>query len=261
MVQKIRCLTCGVLFTPRTSGGKPQVRCSEKCRRKVANANFIKKNAPVRAANCAECGGPIVQASLGRPRRFCSDECKARVTNRAQNRRRLPAPKQPDRECAHCGKVFTPRRKDQVYCPGWCGQAAYKARKAAGEPMRQVEQVKICQECGQEFTTRSPVAKWCSALCRIRDNGRAAARRRGDGAGAVPYIDREIFERDGWRCYLCGKPVKHTTARTNPAGATIDHIVPLSRGGTDSPDNVATAHWRCNRKKHARPADFQPRLL
>jgi 5-methylcytosine-specific restriction endonuclease McrA len=76
----------------------------------------------------------------------------------------------------------------------------------------------------------------------------------------VAYTDREIFERDGWRCYLCGKPVDRTVPRTDPLGATIDHIVPRSRGGPDAPDNVATAHWRCNRQKRDRPADYQLRL-
>lgn len=70
-------------------------------------------------------------------------------------------------------------------------------------------------------------------------------------------MDREIFERDGWRCYLCGKPVKRTARRTDPDGATIDHVVPLSRGGPDAPGNVATAHSRCNREKRAQSVDYQ----
>src|SRR5687768_346733 len=113
MVEQIPCQTCGTVFTPRTSGGKSQVRCSEKCRRKVANANYIKKNAPVRTTQCAECGGPVEQALKGRPRRFCSNECKARVTNRAQRRRQLPIrdPSPKERACAHCGQAFVPRRR------------------------------------------------------------------------------------------------------------------------------------------------------
>ena len=262
MDEQIRCLTCGVLFTPRTSGGKPQVRCSLKCRRKVANANFIKKNAPVRTTECAECGGPVIQAELGRPRRFCSGQCKARSTNRAQNRRRLPVPEQPERPCAYCGKLFTPKRRDTRYCyGGWCAQAAYLARKLAGEAPRMVEHVIQCGECGEEFTARHPSARWCSSRCQMRHRSRESSRRRGTGTGAVPYTDREIFERDGWRCYLCGKTVKHTTARTDPGGATIDHVVPLSRGGADVPDNVATAHWRCNREKRARLVDYQLRIV
>lgn len=158
-----------------------------------------------------------------------------------------------------------PSRKDQIYCPpgpgSYCGQKAYQARKAAGEPLRQVEQIKTCVECGKEFTAFKSTAKWCSSICRIRTNGRDASRRRGPGTGAVPYTDLEIFQRDGWRCHLCRKLVDRTVSRNHPDGATIDHIVPLSLGGTDEPANVATAHWRCNREKRARAMNEQLRLI
>jgi 5-methylcytosine-specific restriction endonuclease McrA len=256
MVEQSSCATCGVLFVPRTSGGKPQIRCSEKCRRKVANATFTKKNAPVRTTECAECGGPVTQAEKGRPRRFCSQQCKARVGNRALRRRQLPIrdPNPQERSCAYCGKPFVPRRKDQIYCPAgpgsYCIQKAYWARRDAGEPLRQVEQVKTCVECGVEFTAHKSNAKWCSKICRIRTTGRDASRRRGPvRPGWKPYTDREIFERDGWVCQICYELVDREARRTHRDGATIDHTIPLSRGGADSPENVVTAHWHCNRDK------------
>lgn len=230
----------------------------------MANANFIRKNAPARATACAECGALVVQAEKGRPRRFCSDECKARVGNRAQNRRRLPVAQDAVRACVHCGKPFTPGRRDQVYCsnantPPYCAVNAHKARKAAGEPPRQVEQIKTCVECGGQFTAFKSNAKWCSAACRIRTTGRDAARRRGPvQPDWKPYTDREIFLRDNWTCYLCGEAIDPGISRTDAEGATIDHRIPLSIGGTDAPDNVAAAHWRCNRAKgdRVRPEDL-----
>lgn len=30
---------------------------------------------------------------------------------------------------------------------------------------------------------------------------------------------------------------------------TLDHIVPLSKGGEDSYDNTQATHYRCNKKK------------
>lgn len=42
---------------------------------------------------------------------------------------------------------------------------------------------------------------------------------------------------------------------THPAylilSATLDHVVPVARGGTDDPSNIATACWRCNSIKGA----------
>ena len=257
MAQQIPCATCGAPFAPRTSGGKPQVRCSEKCRRKAANAQYIEKNAPIRAVVCAECGKPVIQAKRGRPRRFCSQECKARVGNRALQRRMLPIrdPNPQSRICVYCGHLFIPKRRDQTYCSNsaagpYCAHRASQARRRAGEPLRQVEQTKTCVECGEAFTAYKSNAKWCSQRCRSRTAHRDAGRRRGPVRPEwVPYADREIFERDGWICRICLESVDREAKRTHPDGATIDHVTPLSRGGSDEPGNVVTAHWRCNRDK------------
>jgi 5-methylcytosine-specific restriction endonuclease McrA len=42
---------------------------------------------------------------------------------------------------------------------------------------------------------------------------------------------------------------------------TIDHIIPLSRGGVDGPVNVQAAHFGCNSRKNNRAAGEQLRLL
>lgn len=58
-------------------------------------------------------------------------------------------------------------------------------------------------------------------------------------------MDRaEILERDGDLCGLCGGPI-------DPADYHVDHIVPISLGGADEPNNVQLAHPSCNRRKRA----------
>lgn len=37
-------------------------------------------------------------------------------------------------------------------------------------------------------------------------------------------------------------------------GPSIDHILPLARGGGDVPNNVQLAHLVCNMRKHAKVA-------
>ena len=44
-------------------------------------------------------------------------------------------------------------------------------------------------------------------------------------------------------CGLCGEQI------TKRKEATIDHIIPLSRGGSDSVHNVQVAHEKCNQEK------------
>jgi len=76
-----------------------------------------------------------------------------------------------------------------------------------------------------------------------------AQRRRALLKGARRRAERfspgEIYERDGWQCGICQQHVE-------PADATLDHIIPLSRGGPHTRANVQLAHRRCNSRKGAR---------
>lgn len=199
---------------------------------------------------CAECGGPVIQQWRGRPRRFCSDKCKAKAGNTRARRALLPLRQSVEKVCRHCGKTFTVTgKRDRTYCyDSWCAQSAYRQRKQAGEAKMVVAHDVTCDECGARFVARYPSARWCSKSCANRYWGRIRSRQRSVLSDAK-YTDREIFERDGWSCYLCGEQVRMDVPRLHPLGATIDHVVPLSRGGIDEPSNLRTAHWRCNSLK------------
>ena len=57
---------------------------------------------------------------------------------------------------------------------------------------------------------------------------------------------RDIAERDRWRCHICKRKVRdvaYSGKRTDP---TIDHLIPVSEGGTHTRENVALAHMGCN---------------
>jgi hypothetical protein len=60
-----------------------------------------------------------------------------------------------------------------------------------------------------------------------------------------PEHRRSVFERDRWQCQYCGDSVTVETA-------TIDHRVPVARGGTDALENLATACFPCNSLKQDR---------
>ena len=73
-----------------------------------------------------------------------------------------------------------------------------------------------------------------------------------DGAIQEPYTRESIFARDGWICGICDQPIDSTLRSPDPDSASIDHVVPLSAGGDDTPANVQAAHYGCNSRKHAR---------
>lgn len=55
---------------------------------------------------------------------------------------------------------------------------------------------------------------------------------------SVPLTRRAVFTRDGSTCVYCGA-----------SATSIDHVVPRSRGGTHTWDNVVAACRRCNHTK------------
>jgi len=52
----------------------------------------------------------------------------------------------------------------------------------------------------------------------------------------------EIFKRDDFTCRYCGR-------RSPEVVLEVDHIVPVSGGGTDDEPNLVTSCWECNRGK------------
>jgi 5-methylcytosine-specific restriction endonuclease McrA len=55
-----------------------------------------------------------------------------------------------------------------------------------------------------------------------------------------------LFARDGYRCQYCGK---HRSELRGRQFLTRDHILPQSRGGENTWENVATACSPCNNRK------------
>lgn len=56
----------------------------------------------------------------------------------------------------------------------------------------------------------------------------------------------KVFERDNYLCHYCGKQLTRFSA-------TLDHIQPVSQGGTNEIDNLVTACLHCNSQRGCRP--------
>src|SRR3954452_5440806 len=74
--------------------------------------------------------------------------------------------------------------------------------------------------------------------------------------GGPSWSRRGLLSRDGHRCAFCAGRAE-----------TVDHLLPRSRGGTDSWLNTVAACWRCNNRKRNRTPEeagmrllFQPRV-
>lgn len=69
-------------------------------------------------------------------------------------------------------------------------------------------------------------------------------------------VRSRVWERDGWRCRFCGQkvvpPRQHKYGekiKFSSNTATIDHLLPRSRGGLKSLANCVTSCWSCNHDK------------
>lgn len=72
---------------------------------------------------------------------------------------------------------------------------------------------------------------------------RAARRRARQRDTCVERVDlKQILRDSNGLCGICKKPL-------DLFGIDFDHIVPLSKGGTHTADNIQTTHMRCNRSK------------
>ena len=64
-----------------------------------------------------------------------------------------------------------------------------------------------------------------------------------------PTLTKAVVERDGAVCHLCHEPIDLTLSGHALMGLTIDHVIPLSRGGSHTLDNLKPAHRTCNARK------------
>ena len=58
-------------------------------------------------------------------------------------------------------------------------------------------------------------------------------------------LRRKMMELDNYTCQNCGASVHNEPNLL----LEIDHIVPISKGGLTTEDNLQTLCWRCNRSK------------
>ena len=134
------------------------------------------------------------------------------------------------------------------------------------QPNRHAAVPTTCTACGASIrrprkADRRPA---CSIACRrIVQFGPAAARtgsydwstdaaKRAELAGAT-VIDRfdrlQVFERDGWVCYQCELPTDPDASPFDVMSPTVDHVVPLSKGGEHTLANVRCCCLGCNSSK------------
>jgi hypothetical protein len=218
--------------------------CSLSC------AAHLGKQAEKRQYECQWCRVMFVPKAPGRTSFCCRDHAYKHKSEQAlfdRIGRRLFPPKKYKVSCWTCdGWIFTNQPNTRRHPE--CSRMAQQWNLAPPIHERQ------CTHCDKAFTGNLKDA-YCSDECQTaqaKDNKDQCKRRRLmriAGGICVPYKRRDIFLRDGWKCWLCGGLTDRTKAAPHPLSPVLDHVTPIAKGGADSPDNVRCAHWGCNLDK------------
>lgn len=217
---------------------------------------------------CAHCGGPLPLGSR-RNRVYCSTRCTNAAAWARDPEARLRAHKQwrdataekrltdrlaakPERFCDWCEKPLpkeaSARRR---FCDKTCGNRAAVRRDrekrvaanrqwAKDNPERYAARTLAYRE-----TARENMRRYYERSPEVFQANRRKRRAREEGVGGPGVSPRDwnrLVNRYGGRCAYCGET----------AEATMDHVVPVSRGGWHAIGNVLPACSHCNTSKSNR---------
>lgn len=270
----IPCFECGEEFTPKIATSK---YCSKPCAVKVKKRNELGK---IGKATCVTCGSefqPKSQADpkQGRFNKYCSTKCRTAHPDWKNVKRQKAAQyltKKPFSnvffpDCKVCGKLFTASLSKTMLCSTPCRAEWGRIKAYQNDSKGFVSENFNCQECGKAFATKYGVKRrmFCSEKCSSRNvkrAGRHARRARLKQVEVERISPIIIFTRDKWTCRICGiKTPKKLQGLSVDNAPSLDHIIPVAKGGSHTYANLQCACRRCNSYKCDKIIGQLPLLL
>ena len=228
---------------------------------------------------CAFCGSVKVLAGAESKKKisFCDRQCRGGWVSQnleksnfsgvlARNKKRLAdsLPHRMQRDNQKQMDRIAKQHHRSWRCCSWCDNA-FKAvmggvtcSKSCNSKLRYVRRRSIkptpvtcayCNEVRLAGTIGESLKKFCSVRCKKR-----AGKERRDhwirSNGPCEYIPLEkLIERDKGKCLNCKCKVTRYNGKLRPTDASIDHIMPLAKGGYHCWSNVQLLCHQCNSLK------------
>ena len=176
-------------------------------------------------------------------------------------------------ECPMCREAEIEKRRAERRAE----RKAEQEREAQNRAQRKAEQLSrkvgdymtmrlanhVCKNCGVDFCIESTgynSEDYCSKRCQQRWHDRIKNDRRMDKLKARPHDTditlEKLFKRDGGVCYICGRICdwkdiveRDGTMIAGDSYPSIDHVKPVSKGGTHTWANIKLACRFCNTQK------------
>ena len=225
----------------------------EVSRKSVSNKKYCSKKCSEYVNNRRNCGGPInkkcsfcgenfrTHKTSYTLQKYCSNNCRMKA-HQINNKINVY------KDCQYCGGEFIVGKRKN-FCSDKCRINYKKLEKIRS---RKLKKCYYCEKWRYGFR-----GKYCTEECRrkanrIKDELRKSERlkrARSNGPFDADIDIYKLIERDGGRCYLCGDDVLFSYHYNDPKYPTIEHVLPISKGGSHSWDNVKVACRECNTRK------------
>lgn len=256
----IKCQYCGNVFVAHSLKAK---WCSKKCKDTAFRIEHgIKCNASVEPFHkqCVICGKSF--DTFRDVVKVCSHECAVKNEKNRKSHNVI------QKHCAICETNFETYWQAQATCGNKECQVTYRKKRHAERSAKAIRmkpkrtivyESRVCVQCGKLFSIDSAFnTKTCSDECRRKWKNKS----RDNRIPKEQIVDTDItldrlFKRDNGICWICGKQSTLDDWQYSKNGkrypgdnrAEIDHVIPVSRGGLHSWDNVRIAHHKCNHNK------------
>ena len=261
---KKECLYCSKDIT-----GKTESYCSKACydeaRKKRGREKYRKENGLYnkygKERKCKYCGKDISDRPLDAI--YCDSHCGdmfryfETTTNMPMDEYRKMIAEQKEQRLARLEIEAKERQKQRAVA-----KLAKVLHKEVLRRERVVELTRPCVECGTPFYNIQPHALTCTPLCSKRRANRLQRLYNSNRLNESNIIDKDItlqklFDKYEGICYLCGKECDFNDKVITEEGYTIvgktypsiEHVIPISKNGLHSWDNVKLAHHYCNTLK------------
>jgi hypothetical protein len=130
-----------------------------------------------------------------------------------------------------------------IFTKTHCDICKIEFRKRAKKYKWEIEGKKliICSKCKNKLENRVSNERFNEFF--YSNNGSSIQTNGKFGREKIPAsVKREVWQRDGGKCVECGSKER----------IEYDHIIPISKGGSNTVRNLQLLCERCNRSKHAK---------
>jgi len=219
-IENRNCNCCGVTFKPKTSKSR---YCTNECANRHKSVTYRSPDSKTQQNKVTVCGVRIGQSS-----------------------------KLDFAGCANCKSLSVTFRPVKLkFCSQKCkNKYAYKEQVSKGWRRKPIAGWAECLYCGErKWHDKHANKTFCSKACTKKHRSRVKELRLKNNIKDRGVTLPNLIKRVGWACNCCGIKCQMPIGFNFPDEATVDHVVPVSKGGTHTWDNVQLLCRKCNSTK------------